>query len=379
MVQNRADQRITKIMKNIKIAIILGTRPEIIKMSPVIKECKRLKLNYFIIHTGQHYSYDMDKVFFKELELMHPKYNLKVGSGSHGVQTGRMLAQIEKILIDEKPQIVLVQGDTNSVLAGALAASKLHIKVGHIEAGLRSHDRTMPEEINRILVDHISDFAFVPTLPAKNNLINEGIGKKNIYITGNSVVDSVYQNVKLAKKKSHVLKALKLNSQKYFLVTLHRAENVDDKTRLTSIINGLRLLSDYHRLPIIWPMHPRTQKMVQKFSLINLINKDKFINIIEPVGFLDFIMLEANAGLIMTDSGGVQEEACILKIPCLTLRDNTERPESVDVGANVLVGTDSDKMFLASKKMTQKTASWSCPFGDGTAAEQIIKIILKNN
>lgn len=379
MVQNRADQRITKIMKNIKIAIILGTRPEIIKMSPVIKECKRLKLNYFIIHTGQHYSYDMDKVFFKELELMHPKYNLKVGSGSHGVQTGRMLAQIEKILIDEKPQIVLVQGDTNSVLAGALAASKLHIKVGHIEAGLRSHDRTMPEEINRILVDHISDFAFVPTLPAKNNLINEGIGKKNIYITGNSVVDSVYQNVKLAKKKSHVLKALKLNSQKYFLVTLHRAENVDDKTRLTSIINGLRLLSDYHRLPIIWPMHPRTQKMVQKFSLINLINKDKFIYIIEPVGFLDFIMLEANAGLIMTDSGGVQEEACILKIPCLTLRDNTERPESVDVGANVLVGTDSDKLFLASKKMTQKTASWSCPFGDGTAAEQIIKIILKNN
>jgi len=366
-------------MKNIKIAIILGTRPEIIKMSPVIKECKRLKLNYFIIHTGQHYSYDMDKVFFKELELMHPKYNLKVGSGSHGVQTGRMLAQIEKILIDEKPQIVLVQGDTNSVLAGALAASKLHIKVGHIEAGLRSHDRTMPEEINRILVDHISDFAFVPTLPAKNNLINEGIGKKNIYITGNSVVDSVYQNVKLAKKKSHVLKALKLNSQKYFLVTLHRAENVDDKTRLTSIINGLRLLSDYHRLPIIWPMHPRTQKMVQKFSLINLINKDKFIYIIEPVGFLDFIMLEANAGLIMTDSGGVQEEACILKIPCLTLRDNTERPESVDVGANVLVGTDSDKLFLASKKMTQKTASWSCPFGDGTAAEQIIKIILKNN
>lgn len=216
MVQNRADQRITKIMKNIKIAIILGTRPEIIKMSPVIKECKRLKLNYFIIHTGQHYSYDMDKVFFKELELMHPKYNLKVGSGSHGVQTGRMLAQIEKILIDEKPQIVLVQGDTNSVLAGALAASKLHIKVGHIEAGLRSHDRTMPEEINRILVDHISDFAFVPTLPAKNNLINEGIGKKNIYITGNSVVDSVYQNVKLAKKKSHVLKALKLNPKILF-------------------------------------------------------------------------------------------------------------------------------------------------------------------
>jgi len=365
-------------MKNIKIAIILGTRPEIIKMSPIIKECEKLKLNYFIIHTGQHYSYDMDKVFFKELELPKAHYNLEIGSGNHGEQTGRMLEKIENILIQLNPEIILVQGDTNSVLAGALAASKLHIKVGHIEAGLRSHDRTMPEEINRILVDHISDFAFVPTLHAKNNLLSEGIDNKNIFITGNTIVDSVYQNVKLAKKKSPVLKALKLNSQKYFLVTLHRAENVDNKTRLTSIIHGLRLLSDYHSLPIIWPMHPRTQKMVQEFSLNKSINKSKFIHIIEPVGFLDFINLEANAGLIMTDSGGVQEEACILKIPCLTLRDNTERSESVDVGANALVGTDSNKMFLASKKMTQKTASWYCPFGDGTAAKQIIEIILKN-
>ena len=210
-----------------KITIVVGTRPEIIKMSPIIRECERLKrhfssdLDYFILHTGQHYSYNMDQVFFKQLELPKPKYNLDVGSGTHGEQTGKILIGIEKILKKEHPDVVLVQGDTNTVLAGALAASKLRIKVGHVEAGLRSYDRRMPEEINRILADHISDFLFAPTDKSKQILLNEGISEENIFVTGNTIVDAVFQNLKLANKKQNILKKLELQKQDYFLVTTH--------------------------------------------------------------------------------------------------------------------------------------------------------------
>ena len=212
-----------------KISIVLGTRPEIIKMSPILRECENQTLGYFILHTGQHYSYNLDKIFFEDLELPLPKYNLDVGSGSHAEETGKMLIGIEKVLKEEKPDIVLVEGDTNTVLAGALAASKSHIKIGHVEAGLRSYDRTMPEEINRVIADHVSDYLFAPTEKARGNLLTEGIDKSKIFVTGNTIVDAVYQNLEIARGKVDILKKLNLNSEEYFLVTAHRQENVDVK------------------------------------------------------------------------------------------------------------------------------------------------------
>lgn len=351
------------------ISIILGTRPEIIKMSPIIRECEKRNLDYFILHTGQHYSYNMDKVFFEQLKLPEPKYNLDVGSGMHGEQTGKMLEGIEKVLIKEKPGIVLVEGDTNTVLAGALAASKLHIKVGHVEAGLRSYDRQMPEEINRVLADHCSDYLFAPTEKSKEILLKEGIEKDKIYVTGNTIVDAVYQNIKLSKED--ILKDLGLKKKTYILVTVHRQENVDNPERFEGIIDGLELVSKEFDLPIIYPIHPRSMKTIKKFGL----NLNGNIRLIEPLNYLNFLQLENNAILIMTDSGGIQEEACILRIPCITLRDNTERPETVGVDANILAGTDPIYIIQCAKKMMNKKNEWNNPFGDGNSSKEIIEKI----
>jgi len=355
----------------IKIAIILGTRPEIIKMSSIIRECQKRDLDFFILHTNQHYSENLDRIFFEELELPKPKYNLNVGSGTHAEETGKMLIGVEKVVIKEKPDIILVEGDTNTVLAGALAATKLHIKVGHIEAGLRSYFREMPEEINRILTDHCSDFLFAPTQNAKKILLQEGIPKKKIFVTGNTIVDAVYQNLKLAEKKSKILEKLNLEKKRYFLVTVHRPENVDKKERLKGILEGLRLIYKKFGLPIIYPIHPRTQKMMAKFKL----SVPNSVRLIEPVGFLDFLQLEVNAKLVLTDSGGVQEETCILKVPCVTLRDNTERPETLEVGANILAGIKPDKILESVNKMINKERDWENPFGDGNAGRKIVSII----
>lgn len=353
-----------------KTAIILGTRPEIIKMSPVVREYERLRLDCFILHSGQHYSYNLDKVFFEQLGLPSPKHNLGVGSGTHGEETGKMLIGIEKVLLKEKPDLVLVEGDTNTVLAGALAASKLHIKVGHVEAGLRSYDRQMPEELNRTLADHCSDYLFAPTEKARAILLGEGIPEEKIFVTGNTIVDAVYQNLDIAKKKGNALDNLHLAPKGYFLLTLHRQENVDNRARFASILEGLdRVATDFH-LPIIYPIHPRSRKMMTKFGL-----KSRNLKLIEPVDFLDFLQLESNARLILTDSGGVQEEACILGVPCVTLRDNTERPETIEVGANILAGASPDKIVECARLMLQKDASWSNPFGDGKAGERIVKIV----
>lgn len=355
----------------VKISFILGTRPEIIKMSPIIRNCyNKSNNNFTIIHTGQHYSYNMDRVFFEELELPFPTYNLDVGSGNHGEQTGKMLSGIENILLNEKPDIVLVQGDTNTVLAGALAAVKLHIKVGHIEAGLRSFDRMMPEEINRILTDHISDLLFTPTNNAKKLLISEGIPHKNIYYTGNTIVDAVYQSLEIAKSKRDILKKLDLESKKYFLVTAHRQENVDDPEKLHGILNGLINIYHEHNLPILFPVHPRTWKRIKEFKL-SIPNGTR---ILEPLGFLEFLQLEANSRLILTDSGGLQEEGCILGVPCVTLRENTERPETLEVGSNMLSGCNPDKILNATNKMLDK-GNWKNPFGNGKAGEEILRII----
>ncbi|MEI6528805.1 MAG: UDP-N-acetylglucosamine 2-epimerase (non-hydrolyzing) [Candidatus Falkowbacteria bacterium] len=357
----------------IKIAIILGTRPEIIKMSPIIRQCKKQNIDFFIIHSNQHYAEKLDKIFFKELNLPRPKYNLNVGSGKHGEITGRMLLLIEEILIKESPSRVLVQGDTNTVLAGGLAARKLNIPVGHIEAGLRSYDEEMPEEVNRVLVDHLAAYLFPPTELAKRNLVKEGIDKNRIYVTGNTVVDSLFENLEIANRKSKIMANLKINSKQYILATAHRQENVDNKVRLINIMDGLSRLSKELKIPVIIPAHPRLIKMLEIFA----IKVGDTIKFIPPLGYLDFLVLEKNALVIATDSGGVQEEACVLNIPCITLRNNTERPETIDVGANILVGTNPDSILRGGKKILKNVKKWKNPFGTGHAAEKIITIIIK--
>jgi UDP-N-acetylglucosamine 2-epimerase (non-hydrolysing) len=353
----------------LKIAVILGTRPEIIKMSPVIRELQRRQLDFFILHTGQHYSYEMDRVFFDELRLPSAKYNLDVGSGSQAEQTSQILVGVEMVLLEEKPDVVLVEGDTNSVMGGALAAAKLHVPVGHVEAGLRSFDRSMPEEINRVVADHVSDYLFAPTETSRRNLLNEGISDEDIYVTGNTVVDAVNQNLELSRRVD-VLSRYGLEKGAFFLVTLHRAENVDSETRLGKIFSGLRRIRDRYSLPILFPVHPRTRKMIDFFGF-NLGD----VSLVEPVSYLDFLGLESEARLVLTDSGGVQEETCILGVPCVTLRDNTERPETVEVGSNIVSGVEEASVLSAVEEMLRRDRGWSNPFGDGCAGERILNIL----
>jgi UDP-N-acetylglucosamine 2-epimerase (non-hydrolysing) len=255
-------------------------------------------------------------------------------------------------------------------MAAALAASKLNINVGHVEAGLRSYDRRMPEEINRVVADHVSDYLFAPTATSKKNLLEEGIAEEKIYVTGNTIVDSVYQNLQIAKKKVDVLPDFNLKSKEYFLVTSHRQENVDRPERFLGIIQGLELIAREFSFPIIVPIHPRTSKMVDKFGL-----ELEGLEVIDPLGFLEFLQLEAKARLVLTDSGGVQEETCILGVPCITMRDNTERPETLAVGANILVGTEPLKILNGAKKMLEIDTNWENPFGDGTAGARIVQIV----
>ncbi len=355
-------------------AIILGTRPEIIKMSPIIRECESRSIPYFTLHTGQHYSYEMDRVFFSDLELPDPEFNLDVGSGLHGEQTARILTGVEKILLEKKPGVVLVQGDTNTVMAGALAAAKLHIPVAHVEAGLRSFDRRMPEEINRIIADHISDFLFAPTETARKYLENEGIPDNKIHVTGNTVVDAVYQNLEIAQKDREVSPGLEgLENRNYIVVTAHRAENVDEKEHLQGILEGLEGVHEETGMPVVFPVHPRTEKMMTGFRLTA-----KGIRFVKPVGYLEFLRLEAGARLILTDSGGLQEEACILGVPCVTLRENTERPETVEAGSNVLAGTDTNAIIEQARKMFTKKPDWKNPYGDGHAGKYMVDILLEN-
>ena len=353
-----------------KVAVVLGTRPEIIKFSPIIREFERLGLDYFVLHTGQHYSYNMDRVFFEQLELPEAKYNLDVGSGSHAEQTGKMLIGVEKVLVSERPSIVLVEGDTNTVLAGALAAVKLGIKVGHVEAGLRSYDRQMPEEINRILADHCSDMLFAPTEKSKQILLGEGIAAEKIFVTGNTIVDAVYQNLDIAKRKVNVLEELDVEADGYFLVTVHRHENVDNEKRFRGILEGLELVNKEFGLPVIYPIHPRARKQLKAFGIA--VNG---VRIVDPLDYLSFLILESNARLVLTDSGGVQEETCILGVPCVTLRYNTERLETLEVGSNVLAGTEPDEIVEKVDFMLNKGRGWPNPFGDGKAGQRIVELL----
>ncbi|MGX8693634.1 MAG: non-hydrolyzing UDP-N-acetylglucosamine 2-epimerase [Methanobrevibacter sp.] len=365
-----------------KIATILGTRPEIIKMAPIIDEISRRGIDQIILHTGQHYDEEMSDNFFRDLEIPAPDYNIHVGSGTHGKQTGLMMRGIEEILLDEKPDIVLVQGDTNAVLAGAIVASKLHIAIGHVEAGLRSFDMTMPEEVNRRVADVCSAMYFVPTEESAINLLAEGFSRKNLIITGNTVVDACFRHLEIAKKKGFEEESLAEldieNMDNIMTLTMHRAENVDDKQRVTNIIEALKELSDMN---IIFPIHPRTKNTLQNFGLFDELNDLEHVHIIKPVGYLDFLQLTSASTLILTDSGGLQEEAITLDVPVLTLRYNTERPETVTAGGNILVGSDKDVILenafkiLNDGEFAQKMKNAPNPYGIGDSAKLTVDAI----
>lgn len=367
-----------------KFAFIFGTRPEIIKLSQLIKLFRRRRIPFFCIHSGQHYSYEMDRIFFNELGLPEPKYKLRVRSSApykQGEHTGKMLIEIEKILLKELPFCVIVQGDTNTVLAGALAAEKIsttesytgfNIRVAHVEAGLRSFDRCMPEETNRFIADHLSDYLFAPTGKAKKLLLKEGVAAKKVMVTGNTIVDALKQYAPAAQKTSRIGKDLNLGKNSFMLLTLHRQENVDSKKTFTDILLGLEKIYKQYNLPIIFPMHPRTEKMAKKFHL----RLPAGVKTVKPQGFLDFLWLEANAALALTDSGGVQEEACILRVPCVTLRNNTERPETVQAGANLIAGSKPRHIVRSAGKMLAARRTWHNPFGDGRSSERILEILL---
>lgn len=365
-----------------KIATILGTRPEIIKMAPIIDEISKRSIPQIVLHTGQHYDKEMSDNFFRDLEIPTPDYNINVGSGTHGKQTGLMMEGIEKVLLQEKPDIVLVQGDTNAVLAGALVAAKLHIAVGHVEAGLRSFDLTMPEEINRRAADVCSQMYFIPTEESAINLLAEGYSRKNLIITGNTVVDACFRHLEIAKKKGFEEKALAdldiENMDNIITLTMHRAENVDDEKRVTSIVEALKELDNMN---IIFPIHPRTKNTLKNFGLFDELNDLEHIHIIKPIGYLDFLQLTSLSSLILTDSGGLQEEAITLDVPALTLRYNTERPETVTAGGNILVGADKKAILenvdkiLNDKEFCEKMKNAKNPYGDGDAAIKTVDAI----
>ena len=367
-----------------KIATILGTRPEIIKMAPIIAEINKRGISQIVLHTGQHYDKEMSDTFFKDLEIPTPDYNIHVGSGSHAKQTGLMMKGIEEILLEEKPDIVLVQGDTNAVLAGALVCAKLHIAVGHVEAGLRSYDVTMPEEINRMAADVCSLMYFIPTYDSAINLLSEGISRKNMFVTGNTVVDACFRHLEIAEKRGFEEESLRdldiENMDNILTLTMHRAENVDVKERVTSIIEALKELSEMN---IIFPIHPRTKNTLKNFGLFDELNNLDHVHIVKPIGYLDFLLLTSKSTLILTDSGGLQEEAITLNVPALTLRYNTERPETVTAGGNILVGSDKKailenaRKILTDEEFAQKMKDAQNPYGQGNAAQKTVDAIEK--
>ena len=353
------------------IAIVVGTRPEIIKMAPIVRACIERDAPFRLLHTGQHYSFEMDGVFFRELELPPAHHNLEVGSGSQAYQIGAIVSGLEPILTRERPDVLLVEGDTNSVLAAGLAAHKLGIRVGHVESGLRSYDRTMPEEINRILTDHLSDHLFAPTERARRILLGEGVAEARVHVTGNTVVDEVLRQRARARTPG-LLERFDVTPGRYALATAHRAENVEREERLRGIFTGLAGAGRALGMPVLAALHPRT---AQKLDALGFA-VDGAVRRLPPLGYLEFLGLHAEAALMLTDSGGLQEEACCLRVPCVTLRDNTERPESVEVGANILAGAESERIVACARAMAARQRDWPNPFGDGKSGARIVDILL---
>lgn len=355
------------------IYIVAGARPNFMKVAPLIKELKNTQLEYKLVHTGQHYDYEMSKIFFDDLKIPEPDIFLNVGSASHAIQTAKIMIEFEKVLLKNKPVLVIVVGDVNSTIACALVAKKLFIKIAHVEAGLRSFDMSMPEEINRILTDQLSDFLFITEKSAGINLRKEGIDPKKIFFVGNIMIDSLNSNLEKAENLDYY-KKLNLEKGNYALITLHRPSNVDNSVTLSQIVEILNFLQD--KLKIIFPIHPRTKKNLLKFKLLNDIKTDNLI-INEPVGYLEFLNLMINSKLVLTDSGGIQEEASYLRIPVLTLRNNTERPITIEKGTNTIVQRDIlkiekylDIILKNNYKKGQNIENW-----DGLTAMRIINII----
>lgn len=371
-------------MKVIKVILVGGARPNFMKIAPIWWEMKKFPKRFkpVILHTGQHYDKNMSDLFFEDLELPKPNIYLGVGSASHATQTAKIMIEFEKLLVKEKPELIVVVGDVNSTLACSIVAAKLGIPIAHVEAGLRSFDRTMPEEINRIVTDSLSDFLFTTCEDANENLRREGIPDEKIYFVGNVMIDTLIR----LKSEARLKAKIKIDEQDYALLTLHRPHNVDDRDVFRNILQALREIS--RKIPIIFPAHPRTQKRIKSFGYeeyfnlldlnpTNTINSKNSIILLNPLSYLDFLNLTTNAKLILTDSGGIQEETTYLGIPCLTIRENTERPVTIREGTNILVGADKDKIINESLKILngrRKTGripkAW-----DGKAAQRIVKIL----
>lgn len=361
-----------------KILLVAGARPNFMKIAPIFRACrKKSEIDCKIIHTGQHYDFEMSQAFFKDLELPEPHYYLKSGSGSHAVQTAKIMVAFEKVCLQEQPGWVVVVGDVNSTLACSITAKKLHLRVAHVEAGLRSFDQSMPEEINRIVTDSIADCLFVTEESGLKNLLREGKQREQIHFVGNVMIDNLfYQKKKLDNQNPQELSTFQLKNEtkKYVFLTLHRPSNVDHRDKFMGIARALNQIAEEN--PIIFPVHPRTKKMIDH----HCINLSKNIIMIKPLSFLESLYLWQDAEVVLTDSGGLQEETTALGVPCVTIRENTERPITLEMGTNILAGTDPDAIIKAYMQAKINGRKNSCPpLWDGKAAERIVDILLRYN
>ena len=364
-----------------KIINIVGARPNFMKMAPIIEAMNKYPdlINHLLVHTGQHYDEKMSQSFFNDLGMPKPDINLEVGSGSHAEQTARIMVEFEKVCLQEKPDLVIVVGDVNSTMACSITAKKLGIKVAHVEAGLRSRDMGMPEEINRLCTDVLCDYLFTTDHFADENLAAEGVVRDKVFFVGNVMIDTLLKHKKMASTLP-LMESLGLKSRQYATLTMHRPGNVDDKDIFKGILESLSEISK--RMPIIFPIHPRTRKMAEKFNLMHYFNQGKHVSglwITEPLGYLEFLHLNMNARLVLTDSGGLQEETTVLGVPCITMRPNTERPITCEVGSNVMVGNDKKAILeQAFRVLDGEIIAGTIPEKwDGKAAERIIQVLLE--
>ena len=360
-----------------KVINVVGARPNFMKVAPIVAAMQRREREFapLVVHTGQHYDAAMSDAFFSDLDLPKPDIHLGVGSTSHAAQTAAIMQRFEPVVLAEQPDWVLVVGDVNSTLACALVCVKLGVRVAHVEAGLRSRDRTMPEEINRLLTDQIADLLFTPSADADDNLRAEGIPPERIRLVGNIMIDSLFQHLERAAD-SRIKERLGLAEKAYAVLTLHRPANVDDPVVFARILDALEKISE--RLPVIFPVHPRTRKTIAQLGLETRLEAISGLHLIEPLGYLDFLRLYSGARLVLTDSGGIQEETSVLGIPCLTLRENTERPITVTMGTNKIVGSDAEKIVNAAFAALDQTAkpTVAIPLWDGHTADRIVAALL---
>ena len=361
-----------------KIVNVVGARPNFMKIAPLMRAMTGVDgIEPMLVHTGQHYDQKMSKLFFQELEIPRPDLDLEVGSGSHAVQTAEVMKRFEPVVLEHKPDVVLVVGDVNSTIACALVAVKLGVRVAHVEAGLRSFDRAMPEEVNRVLTDSISDFLFVTERSGLTNLAKEGVPTEKVFFVGNTMIDTLLANRRKAQETT-ILSDLGLEPGRYAAVTLHRPSNVDEPETFGRILGVLEEIAS--RLPIVFPIHPRTRKNLERFGLSQRAAAVPGLRLVEPLGYLEFLRLLSDAVMVLTDSGGIQEETTVLGVPCITLRENTERPVTIEEGTNVLVGTDREKILgAADAVLTGRTRTGKVPeLWDGHAAERIVGVLLKH-